>query len=193
MALSPEQPFNGQRMQRIPPWNAGAYPRREMEESVSVCTVNVGTLVGKSREVVEMLTRRRVDIRCLQEVRYKTSGTTSFGSNYEKYKLWYYGNDDGTAGVGILIKQYLAERVLEVVRTDEIVIKIKVLLRKLSTTFTRYMHHNRDDQPRKRKPSGAAFVVINSEEVFAWLRRKPTMTFAALKEDCKQKQTQDHT
>ena len=77
-----------------------------------------------------MLTRRRVDICCLQEVRYKNNGTTSFGSNDEKFKLWYCGNADGTAGVGILIKQCLAERVLEVVRTDERIIKIKILLGK---------------------------------------------------------------
>ena len=67
---------------------------------------------------------------CLQEVRYKNSGTTSFGNNDEKYKLSYCGNEDGTAGVGILIKRCLAERVLEVVRADGRIIKIKVLLGK---------------------------------------------------------------
>ena len=36
--------------------------------------------------------------------------------------------------------------------------------------------------------TGAVFVPINSEEVFSWLRGKPTMKFATLKEDCKQKQ-----
>jgi len=61
MALSPEQPLNGQRVLGISRWSAGADRRREKEERVSVCTVNVGTLIGKRREVVEMLARRKVD------------------------------------------------------------------------------------------------------------------------------------
>ena len=53
---------------------------------VKVCTVNVGTLVRRSREVVEMLARRRVDICCLQEVRYRGKGATVYGDANEKYK-----------------------------------------------------------------------------------------------------------
>ena len=130
MALSPEHPFSGERVRRIPRWSAGAVQRREKEERVSVCTVNVGTLIGRRREVVEMLARRKVDICCLQEVRYKNQGTTSFGSSEERYKLWYCGNSEGTSGVGILVKQCLAERVLEVDRISDRIIKIKILLGK---------------------------------------------------------------
>jgi len=35
-----------------------------------VATVNVGTMMGRSREVVEMLARRRVDVCCVQEDQY---------------------------------------------------------------------------------------------------------------------------
>ena len=61
-----------------------------------------------------MLARRPVDICCIQEVRYKNQGTTAFGSNEERYKFWYTGNIVGKNGVGMLEKQELAERVLEV-------------------------------------------------------------------------------
>ena len=37
--------------------------------------MNVEMLVGRSREVVEMLGRRNVNICCLQEVRYRGQGT----------------------------------------------------------------------------------------------------------------------
>ena len=40
-----------------------------------LATVNMGTLLGRSREVVEMLGRRNVHICCLQEVRYRGQGT----------------------------------------------------------------------------------------------------------------------
>ena len=33
-------------------------------------TVNVGTMSGRASEVVEMLTRRKVDVCCLQETRW---------------------------------------------------------------------------------------------------------------------------
>ena len=38
---------------------------------IHIATVNVGTMSKRSNEIVEMLTRRRVDICCLQETRWK--------------------------------------------------------------------------------------------------------------------------
>jgi exonuclease III len=127
MALSPWQPLNGQRVRRISRRNAGAHDSRE-GGAVKVCTVNVGTLVVRSREVVEMLARRRVDICCIQEVRYRNQGSTTFGSNEQKYKFWYSGNKDGTNGVGILMKQELAEKVIEVERYSDRMMKVKMVI-----------------------------------------------------------------
>ena len=130
MAISPGQPLNGQRVRRIPRWGAGTENVRRKDEVIRVCTVNIGTLLGKRREVVEMLARRRVDICCIQEVRYKNQGTTAFGSNEEKYKFWYHGNKDGTNGVGILVRQELVERVLNVERYSDRPMKIIMILSK---------------------------------------------------------------
>lgn len=52
-----------------------------------ISTVNVETMVERSREVVGMLARRRVDMCCVQEVRYRGAGTKVFGSEKEKYKF----------------------------------------------------------------------------------------------------------
>ena len=130
MALSPGQPLDGQRVQRISRRSAGTENARRKDEVIRVCTVNIGTLLGKRREVVEMLARRRVDICCIQEVRYKNQGTTAFGSNEEKYKFWYSGNSFGTNGVGLLVKQELVERVLEVERYSDRLMKIRMVLGK---------------------------------------------------------------
>ena len=82
MARSTGQPLNGQRVLRISSgWSAGTENVRKKDEVIRVCTVNIGTLIGRRREVVEMLARRRVDICCIQEVRYKNQGTAAFGSN----------------------------------------------------------------------------------------------------------------
>ena len=47
----------------------------------------VGSLSGRSEEVVDMFERRRVDIGCLQEGRYRGQGTRVYGGE-EKYKFW---------------------------------------------------------------------------------------------------------
>lgn len=96
-----------------------------------MCTVNVGTLVGRKREVVEMLARRRVDVCCVQEVRYKNSGTTVVGTDQERYKLWYSGNRERTNGVGIFVKQDLVDSVIEVERYTDRIIKVEMVLGKV--------------------------------------------------------------
>ena len=128
-ALSTRQPLSGTRVQRIP-----GQARRAHESSVGfkfkVCTVNVGTLKGRAREVVSMLKRRHADLCCVQEVRYKNGGSTTIGTGDEKYKLWYSGNEVGSRGVGIFLCQDLVENVIEVVRFSDRCIKIKIVLGK---------------------------------------------------------------
>ena len=104
-----------------------------------MCTVNVETLVGKSREVVEMLARRKVDVCCIQETRYKNMGCTVVGSNNEKYKLWYSGDQAGKHGVGIMVKHELADDIIEVVRYGSWCMKIKmVIVRNVVQVFSVY-------------------------------------------------------
>ncbi|ESO12129.1 hypothetical protein HELRODRAFT_158569 [Helobdella robusta] len=64
-------------------------------------TWNVGTLTGRSLEVVEELQRRMVDVAALQEIRWKGEGTRFVGAKGERYKLWWKGYD-GTGGVGVM-------------------------------------------------------------------------------------------
>ena len=138
MAPSPWQPLNGQGELRIPRPSVRAH-KSEKGGVMKVCTVNVGSLVGRSREVVGMLARRGVDVCCLQEVRYKSGGCRVFGSSNEKYKLWYSGNSDGEHGVGIMVRDDLADDVIEVERSDNRMMKIKMVLgRKLVQIFSIY-------------------------------------------------------
>ena len=97
---------------------------------MKVCTLNVGSLIGRGREVVEMLARRKIDICCLQEVRYKNQGCTTIGSNDEKYKLWYSGGPEKLHGVGIMMRAELADNVIEVKRYDDRLMKIRMVVGK---------------------------------------------------------------
>ena len=52
-----------------------------LQEILHVATVNVGTLRGRASEVVETVSRRNIDIRCLQEVRWRGTGTRIITGN----------------------------------------------------------------------------------------------------------------
>ncbi|ESO08258.1 hypothetical protein HELRODRAFT_184635, partial [Helobdella robusta] len=84
-------------------------------------TWNVGTLTGRSLEVVEELQRGMVDVAALQEIRWKGEGTRFVGAKGGRHKLWWKG-DDGTGGVGVMVREELVEKVLEVRRTSNGVI-----------------------------------------------------------------------
>jgi exonuclease III len=129
-----------------------AYERRDGGE-IKVCTVNVGTMVGKGREVLDMLHRRKVYVCCVQEVRYKGSGATTVGGGEEKYKFWYIRNKDGRGGVGIFVRYGLVKDVVRVVRTSDQVIRIEMVfggrVYGQYTEYSRYMHHKLAEE-RKR-------------------------------------------
>ncbi|ESN94210.1 hypothetical protein HELRODRAFT_164007 [Helobdella robusta] len=95
-----------------------------------------GTLTGRSLEVVEELQRRMVDVAALQEIRWKGECTRFVGAKGGRYKLWWKG-DDGTGGVGVMVREELVEKVLEVRRRSNGVIVVvmvfgKVIVRVIS-------------------------------------------------------------
>ena len=74
------------------------------ESPFRVGSLNVGSMSGKASEVVETMSRRRVDLWCLQETRWKTSLKLIAGRD-SRYKYFGCGNDEGTCGVGILLAE----------------------------------------------------------------------------------------
>ena len=50
---------------------------RKME--VNVGTLNVGTMTGKGRDSADMMVKRKVDIQCVQETRWKGSKARNIG------------------------------------------------------------------------------------------------------------------
>ncbi|KAK3551094.1 hypothetical protein QTP70_012456 [Hemibagrus guttatus] len=66
---------------------------------------------GKGRELADMMERRKVDILCVQETRWKGSKAHSIGAGF---KLFYYGVDSKRNGVGVVLKEEFVRNVLEV-------------------------------------------------------------------------------
>ncbi|KAK3554311.1 hypothetical protein QTP70_020172 [Hemibagrus guttatus] len=68
-------------------------------------------ITGKGRELADMMERRKVDILCVQETRWKGSKARSIGAGF---KLFYYGVDSKRNGVGVVLKEEFVRNVLEV-------------------------------------------------------------------------------
>ena len=52
----------------------------------------------------------------------------SWGVKGRRYKLWWSGNSDGTGGVGVLVKEELCEKVVEVRRKSDRVMTVVMAL-----------------------------------------------------------------
>ena len=97
--------------------------RRKMCMELRAGTLNVGTMTGKGRELADMMQRRKVDILCVQETRWKGSKARNIGGGY---KLYYHGVDGKRNGVGIVLREELTESVLEVKRVSDRVMGIRL-------------------------------------------------------------------
>ncbi|KAK3556344.1 hypothetical protein QTP70_007095 [Hemibagrus guttatus] len=71
---------------------------------------------GKGRELADVMERRKVDILCVQETRWKGSKARSIGAGF---KLFYYGVDSKRNGVGVVLKEEFVRNVLEVKRVSD--------------------------------------------------------------------------
>ena len=72
------------------------------QKKFRIASLNVGTLRGRSNEVVETISRRNIDICCLQETRWRGASARMIEGKDSRYKLFWVGNKTGTGGVGVL-------------------------------------------------------------------------------------------
>ncbi|KAK3532300.1 hypothetical protein QTP86_016064, partial [Hemibagrus guttatus] len=78
---------------------------------------------GKGRELADMMERRKVDILCVQETRWKGSKARSIGAGFKRF---YYGVDSKRNGVGVVLKEEFVRNVLEVKRASDRVMSLKL-------------------------------------------------------------------
>ena len=87
---------------------------------------NVGSLIGKLRELVDTAIRRRVDILCIQETKWK--GQKAKEVDNTCFKLWYTGTVANRNGVGVLIDKSLKNGVVRVRRQGDRIILVKLVV-----------------------------------------------------------------
>ncbi|KAM1556818.1 hypothetical protein ACFX10_040308 [Malus domestica] len=99
---------------------------RVQESKMRLGTWNIGTLTGKSMEVVEVMERRRINIMCLQETKWV--GRKAKDLENSGFKLWYSGTNRTRNSVGIIVDKTLTQDVVDVKRVGDRIMAIKIVI-----------------------------------------------------------------
>lgn len=94
------------------------------KKGLRVGTLNVGSLTGKWKELVDLIERRRIGVLCIQETRWKGNKTKDLGRGY---KLYYSGGRNRN-GVGIVVSKELKDKVVDIKRNGDRIMSIKLCL-----------------------------------------------------------------
>ncbi|GKE39425.1 craniofacial development protein 2, partial [Tanacetum coccineum] len=78
----------------------------------------------KLLELADALERHKVDIACFQETKWKGSSNREGNG----YKLWYSGSPTAKNGVGIILKECLKDKVIQVNRCSDSIITSTLLI-----------------------------------------------------------------
>jgi hypothetical protein len=83
-------------------------------------------LTGKLREVVDTIIRRRVNILCIQKIKWKGQKVKEVKDT--GFKLWYIGHTSIKNGVGIVLDKSLKDGVVDIKRQVDMIILVKLLV-----------------------------------------------------------------
>ncbi|RZB75436.1 Craniofacial development protein 2 [Glycine soja] len=89
-------------------------------------TWNIGTLTGKSMEIVDVMVRRKINFMCLQETKW--TGQKAKELDNSGFKLWYTGKIRLRNGVGIIVDKEWKKDVVDVRRVGDHIIALKVVV-----------------------------------------------------------------
>ena len=123
---------------------------------------NIDSLTGRSGELVEALAERRIDVACVQEIRWRGSGCRFFGAIGKRYKLFWMGSKAKTDGVEIFVAEKWVDSVVSVETHSERVLVLKVVLGDcLLNVFTVYarMLLTQGNLMRKRRDFGTKYFI----------------------------------
>ncbi|XP_047492408.1 craniofacial development protein 2-like [Penaeus chinensis] len=94
-----------------------------VDTTVVIATLNVGTMTGRGREVVDVMERKKIHVLCVQETKWKGQKAKELGNGY---KLYYVGENNKRNGVGVVLSPEMKEGVVQVNRTSDRIIWVKI-------------------------------------------------------------------
>ncbi|KAH1257082.1 Craniofacial development protein 2 [Glycine max] len=89
-------------------------------------TWNIGTLTGKSMEIVDVMVRRKINFMCLQETKW--IGEKAKELDNSGFKLWNTGKIRSRNGVGIIVDKEWKKDVVDVRRVGDRIIALKLVV-----------------------------------------------------------------
>ena len=92
---------------------------------IRLATWNIGTLTSKTMELVDVMRRRKINIACLQETKWRGGKARELE---EGYKLLYSGSDGTRNGVAIVVDLDLKDNIVNVRRISDRILSIKLAL-----------------------------------------------------------------
>ena len=111
---------------RLPP--AHRWRLRKLADTtvrMKVMSLNIGTMTGKSKELADTMTRRKIDIACIQVTMWKGAKARGIG---EGYKMFYHGYNTKKNGVAIVVGEKWRDNILEVNIISDRLITAKLLI-----------------------------------------------------------------
>ena len=102
--------------------------RKVTASQLRIGSWNVSSLTNRAAEVALAFHRRKVNVGCVQETRYKGGSTRKYGKTGERYKLYWSGCKEGTEGVGVYVAEKWEEAVIAVSRIDArmMIVKLRI-------------------------------------------------------------------
>ena len=121
-----------------------------------IASWNIGTMRGRSSEIVETITRRNIDLCCVQEVRWRGASARHITGKDSRYKFFWIGNNQGTSGVGVLLAEKWVDKVYDIKRVSDRIMLFKLLVGRLSTRYCLSMPLQQDWRSPQRMHSTTA-------------------------------------
>jgi len=103
---------------------------------LSVRYWNVDSLTGRSGEVVEALSDRKVDTACIQETQWKDSGCEFYRAKGQRYKLFWMGGEERSDDVGIFVAEKWVDSVVSVERHSKRVLILRMVLDNIKRSYS---------------------------------------------------------
>ena len=86
----------------------------------------MGTMEGKAMEVVEMMKRRKMEVLCVQETKWKGGRARKMAEGYKMLHAQGYGRSNG---VGIIMNEEISKEVVRVERWQGGIIAVWMMIR----------------------------------------------------------------
>jgi len=125
-----------------------------------VSTWNADSLKGRSGELVEALSDRKVDVACIQETRWK--GCKFYGAKDPRYKLFWMGGEEKLHGVWVYVAEKWVDSVVSVERHTKRILNLRMVLDNgLLNVLTVYAPHSGKSQEEKESFWNEVFHLVS--------------------------------